>query len=152
MKSNYLSCHCMEMQKFIRDCARPQNRLVTMKRWKGDYALLSELPNILRNVLSKMIELNTSAINAITKSSMKPWNGASYVPQIVTYAVVDKRNQEQRRTKVSVGRTMMRALELQRLAKRHISGWSNVEQWRNQTHSYRVTLVWRYQSVRQSIR
>jgi len=32
------------------------------------------------------------------------------------------------RAKVSFGRTMMRALELQRLAKRHISGQSDTEQ------------------------
>ena len=38
-----------------------------------------------------------------------------------------ERNQEQR-TKVSFGRTIMQVLELQRLAKRHISGRSNVEQ------------------------
>ena len=37
-------------------------------------------------------------------------------------------NGAQRRTKVSFGRTMIQALELQRLAKRHISGRSNVEQ------------------------
>ena len=40
----------------------------------------------------------------------------------------EERNGEQRRTKESFGRTMMRALELQRLAKRHIAGRSNVEQ------------------------
>jgi len=32
-----------------------------------------------------------------------------------------ERNREQRRTKVNFGRAMMRVLELQRLAKRHIS-------------------------------
>ena len=39
-----------------------------------------------------------------------------------------ERNGEQRRTKVKHGRTMMRGLELQRLAKRYISGQSDVEQ------------------------
>jgi len=58
-----------------------------------------------------------------------------------------ERNGLQRRTKVIFGKTMMWALELLRLAKRHISGRSNVEQWRNQACSYshyRVTLVWRH--------
>jgi len=44
--------------------------------------------------------LNTSAITAATKSSMKQQSGA---PQIVTYAVVEKGMEnkgEQRRTKV----------------------------------------------------
>jgi len=60
-----------------------------------------------------------------------------------------ERNGVQRRTK-----TMMWALELLRLAKRHISERSNVEQWRNQACSYshyRVTLVWRHYSVSQSV-
>ena len=48
---------------------------------------------------------------------------------------------------------MMRALELQWLVKRHISGRSDVEQWRNQAHSFsgcQVTLAWRHQIVSQS--
>ena len=39
-----------------------------------------------------------------------------------------ERNEAQWRTKSSFGRTMMQELELLRLAKRHISGQSNVEQ------------------------
>ena len=39
-----------------------------------------------------------------------------------------ERNGAQRRTKVSFGRTMMQALELLQLAKRHVSRQSNVEQ------------------------
>jgi len=57
-----------------------------------------------------------------------------------------ERNGVNRRTKVSFVRTMMWALELLRSVKRHISGWSNIEQWRNQGFSYshsRVTLAWR---------
>ena len=64
-----------------------------------------------------------------------------------------ERNGLQRRTKVIFGKTMMQTMELLRLVKRHISGWSDVEQWRNWASSYshyRVTLVWR-QSVSQSV-
>jgi len=39
-----------------------------------------------------------------------------------------ERNGIQRRTKVSFGRTMIQAMELLRLAKRHISGRSDIEQ------------------------
>jgi len=39
-----------------------------------------------------------------------------------------ERNGEQRRTKVRFGKTMIRALELQQLVKRHILGRSDVEQ------------------------
>ena len=46
-------------------------------RRKGDYAS-SVLFNILQNVQAKDNVLNTSAITADTKSSMKPWNGATH--------------------------------------------------------------------------
>jgi len=39
-----------------------------------------------------------------------------------------ERNRAQRRTKVSFGRTMMQALELLWLAKRHLSGQNDIEQ------------------------
>ena len=55
---------------------------------------------------------------------MKPWSGATTNRHLCSSG---ERNQEQRRTKVSFGRTMMRVLELQRLVKRHISGQSDVE-------------------------
>ena len=70
---------------------------------------------------------------------------------IITYAVVEKGMEnkgQQRRTKVNFGRTMMWALELLWLAKKPISGRSDVEQLRDQAHSlsgYLVTLVWRQQ-------
>ena len=49
------------------------------------------------------------------------------VLQIVTNAVVEKRNGGQRRTKVHFSGTVMQALELLQLAKRHILGLSEVE-------------------------
>ena len=66
-----------------------------------------------------------------------------------------ERNEEQRRTKISFGRTMIRALELLRLAKRHVLGQSDVEQWRNHVHSfssYWVMIVWRHQIISHSIK
>ena len=69
--------------------------------------------------------LNTSVITAVTKSSMKPQSGATANCHLHGS---EERNGEQRRIKISFGRTMMRALKLQRLAKRHISGRSDVKQ------------------------
>jgi len=63
--------------------------------------------------------LSTSAITVVTKSSMKPRSSATANRHLHSSG---ERNGEQRRTKVRLGRTMMRVLELQRLAKRHISG------------------------------
>ena len=51
-----------------------------------------------------------------------------HVPQIVTYTVREKGMEYKKRTKVSFGGTMMQALELLWLVKKHISGRSDVEQ------------------------
>ena len=67
--------------------------------------------------------LNIFATTAITKSSMKPWNGATKNRHVRSNG---ERNGEQRRTKVSFGWTMMQALELLWLAKRHILEQSDV--------------------------
>ena len=57
-------------------------------------------------------------------------------------------------TKEDTGKSMKNALYVLQYAKRHLSGQSDVEQWKNQTCSlnhYRVTLVWRHQSVSYSV-
>ena len=57
-------------------------------------------------------------------------------------------------TKEDTGKFMKNALYVLRYAKRHLSGQSNVKQWKNQACSfscYRVTLVRRRQSVNQSV-
>ena len=57
-------------------------------------------------------------------------------------------------TKEGTGKSLKNTLHALRCAKRHLSGWSNVEQWKNQARSlsrYRVMLDWRHQSVRQSV-
>jgi len=69
--------------------------------------------------------LNTSAITAVTKSSMKLRSSTTANRHLRSSG---KENGEQRRTKVNFSGTMMRAFELQRLAKRHISGRSSIEQ------------------------
>ena len=55
-----------------------------------------------------------------------------------------ERNEAQRRSKITFGRSMMQTLELLYI-KGHVSGWSNVEQWRNQicvySHCWLVSLV-----------
>ena len=58
--------------------------------------------------------LNTLSITAVTKSSMKPRSSTTANRHL---SDIGERSGEQRRIKVSVSRTMMRALELQQLAK-----------------------------------
>ena len=101
------SCPYMEIRKIHSWQRASQDQSVTVKRRKGDYALFS--------ILQKDSVLNTSAITAVTKVSMKPRSGATANRHL---RGSQERNGEQRRTKISFGRTMMRALKLQRLAKR----------------------------------
>jgi len=118
------------------------------KKVKGRLCFVFSVVQHFAGFKQKNSMLNTSAITAVIKVSMKPRSGATANHHL---RGSQERNGEQRRTKVSFGRTMILALKLQRLAKRHISGWSNVEQWRNQAHSlsgYQVMLVWRHQIVR----
>ena len=44
-------------------------------------------------------------------------------------------NGAQRRTNISFGKTMMKASELLRLAKKHILGQSNIKQCKNKAHT-----------------
>ena len=57
-------------------------------------------------------------------------------------------------TKEDTGKSMKNTLHILRYAKRHLSSWSDVQQWKNQACSlscYRGTLVWRHQSVTQAV-
>jgi len=102
---------------------RPQDRLVKVKeRLRFVFSFVYQFTERFKQ---KDGVLNTSAITAVTKSSMKPQSGATTNRHL---SGSGERNGEQRRTKVSFGGTMIRALELQQLAKRHISGRSDVKQ------------------------
>jgi len=57
-------------------------------------------------------------------------------------------------TKGDTGKSLKNALHILWCSKRHLSGWSDVEQWKNQACSlscYQVTLVWRHQAGRQAV-
>ena len=65
----------------------------------------------------------------------------------LTPSIVSKNNWN---TKEDKGKSMMHVLYILWLAKRHILGQSNIEQWGNQACSHihcRVTLSWRHQWV-----
>jgi len=51
----------------------------------------------------------------------------------LTPTVVSEKNWN---TKENKGKSMMHSLYVLRLAKRHISGWSDIKQWRNQAHNH----------------
>jgi len=127
---------------FTRDSAYPNN-WVTVNRWMGVITL--RFQHFTERFKQKDSVINTSAITAVTKSSMKPWRGTTVINHHLHGS--GERNWEQRRAKVSFGKTMTWAMELLWLAKRHISGRSDVEQWRNQTHSLSAVLEIRKKMV-----
>jgi len=80
------------------------------------------------------------SIQKIRAKSMHCLGEAILCYSELTFSVVSKKNWNTK------GKSMMCALYILQLVKRHILGWSDVEQWRNQARShihYQVTLGWR---------
>ena len=99
----------------MHDSAHPYNQWATVKRRRGWLRFVfSIVQHCTENLKQKDSVINTSAITAVTKSSMKPQSGTTANHHLRGSG---ERNKEQRRTKVSFGRTMMWALELLRLQK-----------------------------------
>ena len=114
-------------------------------RQMGHYALFSVL-----FVLTAMDSVrNTSAVTAVTKSFMKPWHGTTTHRHLCSYG---ERKRTQRRNKNDKDNTMMHALQLLQLVKRHISGWSDENQWWNQACSLSHSELRLSQGINQSIR
>jgi len=120
------SCHYMEVRKIHSWQHMPSGSISShSEKVKGRLATF-RFQCCLTCFMQKDSVLNTSAINAATKSSMKLQSGTTTNCHRHGRG---ERSKEQRRTKVSFVRIMMlQRLDLQRLVKRHISGWSNVWQ------------------------
>jgi len=66
-------------------------------------------------------------------------------PKLMLFTV----SKDEWNTKEDTGKSLKNTLHILWCAKRHLSGWSDVKQWKNQalSHSrYRVTLIWRHQA------
>ena len=93
---------------------------------------------------------STSVLKVATMKSMDDFSlrkGSHHVQPQLTLVTVSK---DEWNTKEDTGKSLKNALHLLRYAKRYLSGWSDVEQWKNQARSlscYQVTLVWRHQAV-----
>jgi len=59
------------------------------------------------------------------------WKSSSAYQKIDTF----RGNKDEWDTKEGRGKSMKNALYVQRYGKRHLSGWSDVEQWKNQARS-----------------
>ena len=112
--------------KLTPDSSCPYDQWVMVKRQKTIILCFQCGLIFTKHFKQKNSVINVSAITAVTKPSMKPRSHALLSIPFPTYAIVGKGMDN----KVSFGKTMMRVLELLQLAKRHISGWSNIEQWR----------------------
>jgi len=119
------SCPYMEIRKIYSWKRTPQDQSVTVKRSERAIRLRFQCCHFAERFKQKDSMLNTSAITAVTKVSMNPQSSATANRHL---RGSEERNREQRRTKVSFGTTMMRALKPQQLAKRLISGQSDIEQ------------------------
>jgi len=87
------------------DSGRPQDWLVTVKMWNAITLFFSV---VLLHFTERFKQKDsTSAISAVTKSSMKPQSCATANRHLHS-------NGKQRRTKVSFGRAIMQALELEK--------------------------------------
>ena len=154
-KKNTSSCHYGNTDNLLVTVRTP---MITEPQWKGEQAIMLCFQWCL--TFYKMFQAkdsvrNTSAITAVTNSSMKSWCSTTANRHLRSSG---QRSAEQRRTKVSFSRTMMQALELLQLAKRHILGQSDEDQWKDQAYSlshFWVMLVWRHyisQLVENSLR
>ena len=117
-------------------------------QWKGEWAGVWRFTKRFKQRINLR---NTSAITAVTKSSIKPRRGTAVNLHLRSYW---ERKRTQRRNKKDKGNTMMHTLKLLCLVKRHISGRSDNDQWRNQACSlncFWITLVWSRQSDSQSV-
>ena len=97
---------------------------------------------------------STSVIKALWKIwmiSATQWKPSNATTKSMLFTV----SKDEWNTKEDTGKSLKNTLYALRYAKRYLSGWSNIKQWKNQARSlsrYRVMLDWRYQSVRQSVR
>jgi len=91
------------------------------------------------------IKVETIKIWTISVTQRKP----SHATTKLTLFTVRK---DEWNTKEDTGKSLKNALDVLRCAKRHISGRSDVKQWKNQAHTvscYWVMLIWKHQAVSQ---
>ena len=92
---------------------------------------------------------STTAIKVATTKNMDDFCHKGKPSHATTKSTPFAVSQEEWDTKQDTGKSMKNALYVLWYAKRHLSGWSDVKQWKNQARSlchYRVTLIWRHQS------
>ena len=97
---------------------------------------------------------STSAIKIATMTNTDNFRYEGKPSRAIAKSTLFAVSKDEWNTKEETGKSMKNALYVLQYAKRHLSGWSNVEQWKNQAHSlsrYQVMLVWRNQSVSYSV-
>jgi len=110
---------------------------------------------LLFNLLHSSINQEVFEKHLCIKSSHYEKHGRFFIMQrkpsrATTKLMLFTVSKDEWNTKEDTGKSLKNALHVLRHAKRHLLGWSDVEQWKNQGRSLsrrRVTLVWRHQLV-----
>jgi len=125
----------------------------TSKQWQFMY-LLSEKKTLRCQLCSTCyaaVWINdclkrTYAIKVATMK-LRTISGSHHVPTTKLTLFVEGKDEWD--TKEGSGKFMMNALHVQQCSKRHLSGWSNVEQWKNQASQAEALLS--YASLKASV-
>jgi len=129
--------YCIEA---IAPCAPPTY-------WKED----TSLPAMFNPLCSSTNQLLFKKSFYNQSNHYRQFNGSHHVP--TTKSTLFVVNKDEWYTKEGHAKSMKDALHVQRYGKRHLSGWSDIKQWKNQAYSLshcRVTWVWRHQAGRQA--
>ena len=97
---------------------------------------------------------NASAIKVATMKNTDDFRYEGKPSRAITKLTLFTVSKDEWDTKEDTGKSTKKALHVLRYAKRHLLGRSDTEQWKNQARNlscYQVTLVWRHQSVSQSV-
>ena len=102
-----------------------------------------QINNCLKSTKIAAMKNTDDLLGTISVSLRKPSRATS---ELILYTV----SKYEWNTKEDSGKSLKNTFNVSQYAKRHLSGWSDAKQWKNQARSpshYLVTLVWRHQLV-----
>ena len=131
-------------------CHSPQLYQLSSEKWTIHYASLSAMFNPLHNNTNQELLKSTLAIKIATMKNTEDFCFEGKPSRARAKSTPFPVNKDEWDTKEDTGKSMKNALYVLWYAKRHLSGRSDVKQWKHQACSfsrYHVMLVWRHQSV-----
>jgi len=116
--------------------------------WKEDASLLAMFNLLCSSTNQKLFKKNFCNQSSHYENYGR-FNGSHHMP--TTKSTLFEVNKDEWDTNEGHGKSMKNALYVQQYGKRHLSGWSDVEQQKNQARSLRVMRVWKHQAGRQLV-